>query len=183
MIRRTRLIVGYALVLAAPAAGQEPDFSAFDTGPVFTEFGPHAPVPGANAIDPTAEFRIAFDVADKADDGARNRKFESAARFTNMHVAAGVPKDRISLAVVVHGKAVLDLVTDEVRGGRDMEPNASAPMVAAMLDQGIRFVVCGQSASVYGVKAEHLIEGVELEISAMTAHALLQQRGYTVNPF
>ena len=43
--------------------------------------------------------------------------------------------------------------------------------------------ICGQSASVYGVKAEHLIEGVELELSAMTAHALLQQRGYTVNPF
>ena len=177
------LAAAITLLLAAPAAAQEPDFSAFDTGPVFTEFGPHAPVPGANAIDAGAEFRIAFDVADKADEGARNRKFESAARFINMHVAAGVQPENIDIAVVVHGKAVLDLVTDTARAEREMEANASAGMVRAMLDHGVRFIICGQSASVYGVKAEHLIEGVELELSAMTAHALLQQRGYTVNPF
>ncbi|MBD2840723.1 DsrE family protein [Erythrobacter rubeus] len=176
-------VTAVALIASAPALAQEPDFSAFATGPIFEEFGPHAPVAGANALDPNAEFRIAFDVADRADVGTRNRTFESAARFTNMHAAAGVPAQNMKLVVVVHGKAVLDLVTDEALDARDMEANASAGMVRAMLDHGIRFVVCGQSASVYGVQAEHLIEGVELELSAMTAHALLQQRGYTVNPF
>ena len=177
------LIAATALLLAAPVAAQEPDFSAFETGPVFAEFGPHAPVEGAQAIAPDAEFRIAFDVADKADEGARNRGFESAARFINMHVAAGVPADNIDIVVVVHGKAVLDLVTDEALASRDLPANGSSSMLSAMLEHGVRFVVCGQSASVYGVKAEHLIEGVEMGLSAMTAHALLQQRGYTVNPF
>ena len=35
----------------------------------------------------------------------------------------------------------------------------------------------------YDVAAEDLPDGVELMLSAMTAHALLQQDGYTLNPF
>jgi intracellular sulfur oxidation DsrE/DsrF family protein len=163
------------LLLAAPAIAQTPNRDAFTTGPVFEDFGPHAPVEGGEPLPSFSRFAIAFDVATAADDGTRNRGFESAARFINMHVAAGVPEDRIALAVVVHGKATLDLTT--------REGNASADMVEAMLARGVRFIVCGQSAAAYGVKKADLIEGVELHLSAMTAHALLQQDGYTVNPF
>lgn len=162
-------------LIATPLAAQQASMEAFSTGPVFEDFGPHAPVPGAEPLASLERFAIAFDVAAKADDGARNRGFESAARFINMHVAAGVPEDRIAIAVVVHGRAVRDLTP-----GAD---NGSAAMVRAMLDHGVRFIVCGQSAAAYGVKKEDLIEGVELNLSAMTAHAQLQQSGYTVNPF
>lgn len=172
-----------ALLIATPLAAQTPDLSAFEAGPVFSEFGEHAPVEGMNALPEGASFAIAYDVAEKAADGAVNRRLATPARFYNMHVAAGVPEENISLVVVVHGRAVFDLVTDAAREGREMEPNASGPMVEAMLAQGIRFIVCGQSAAAYGVAKGDLIEGVELELSAMTAHALLQQEGYTVNPF
>jgi intracellular sulfur oxidation DsrE/DsrF family protein len=164
-----------ALAFAAPLAAQQANLEAFETGPVFEDFGPHAPVPDAKPIASLERFQIAFDVARKAEDGARNRGFESAARFINMHVAAGVLEDRIDLVVVVHGSAVHDLVSGE--------DNGSEAMVRAMLDHGVRFVVCGQSAAAYGVTGDALIEGVEMELSAMTAHALLQQDGYTVNPF
>ena len=43
--------------------------------------------------------------------------------------------------------------------------------------------MCGQSAAGQGVKKTDLLPGVELALSAMTAHALLQQQGYTLNPF
>ena len=160
-------------LLASPLAAQ--DMSAFKTGPVFTQFGPHAPVEGIDTVPGDTEFSVAFDVAKPADEGARNRGFESAARFINMHVAAGVPEDNIRIAVVVHGKAVNDLLA---RGD-----NASADMVQIMLEHGVRFIVCGQSAAAHGVTHDEMIPGVEMALSAMTAHALLQQRGYTVNPF
>lgn len=172
----TILAAGFAL-LGTPLAAQ--DMSAFATGPVFEDFGPHTAVEGSEPIASLERFAIAFDVATAAQDGARNRGFESAARFINMHVAAGVPEDRIELAVVVHGKAVFDLT----RAGEGRAGNASAAMVEAMLAKGVRFIVCGQSAAAYGVKKADLIEGVELHLSAMTAHALLQQDGFTVNPF
>ena len=164
-----------ALLFTAPLAAQAPDMSAFAPGPVFADFGPHAPVEGVEEFLGDSEFRIAFDVSTQADEGTRNHGFESAARFINMHADHRVDPANIDIAVVVHGKAVFDLTT---RDG-----NGSAVMVREMLDHGVRFIVCGQSAAAYGVTQADLIGGVELHLSAMTAHAQLQQRGYTLNPF
>ena len=174
IVKLTAAAVAF-VVAAAPLAAQTPDMSAFAPGPVFADFGPHAPVEGVEDFPADSEFRIAFGVSTQADEGTRNRGFESAARFINMHAAHRVDPANIDIAVVVHGKAVFDLTT---RDG-----NGSAVMVREMLDHGVRFIVCGQSAAAYGVKQADLIEGVELHLSAMTAHAQLQQRGYTVNPF
>lgn len=171
---RTTLAITLAALIASPLSAQA-NMEAFSTGPVFEEFGPHAPVEGAEPIASLERFSIAFDVAKPADEGARNRGFESAARFLNMHVAAGVPLDRIRLAVVVHGGAAKDLVA--------REGNGSQAMIEAMLEADVRFILCGQSAAANGIAKADLIEGVELHLSAMTAHALLQQDGYTVNPF
>lgn len=184
-----RILIGAAcMAIAFPAAAQ--DLSAFETGPVFEDFGPHAPVDGLGEAPADAEFAHAFDVADPAKDGARNRGFESAARFINMHVASGVDEDNIRIAVVVHGKASLDLLNNVAWAARqpigeeeEAPDNPSAAMIRAMLDQGVRFILCGQSGTAHGIAADDLIPGVEIALSAMTAHALLQQRGYTVNPF
>ena len=159
-------------MLAAPLAAQEPQIRF---GPVFEEFGPHYPVEGIDRVPEDAEFAVAFDVARPAEDGTRNRGFESAARFINMHASLGVDPDNIRIAVVVHGGAVKDLLANE--------DNASREMVERMLEGGVRFIFCGQSAAGQGISQEDLIPGVEMALSAMTAHALLQQRGYTVNPF
>ncbi|QZD91864.1 DsrE family protein [Qipengyuania xiapuensis] len=171
-----------AVLIAFPLAAQ--DMSAFKTGPVFEDFGPHAPVKGVEIFAPDTELSHSFDVAKAAKDGGRNPGFESAARFINMHVAHGVAEENIRVAVVVHGKAVHDLLSAEGWAAHELEgENGSAAMIRAMLDQGVRFIVCGQSAAAYGVSRDELIEGVEMDLSAMTAHAKLQQRGYTVNPF
>ena len=169
-------LVFASLLLPRTAAAQEVDLDAFRSGPIFEEFGDHAPVEGVENFVPETEFAIAFDVAKRADPGTRNRGFESAARFINMHASYGAEPERIRIAVVVHGKAVHDLLDDEAGNG-------SHYMVTQLLDYGVRFIVCGQSAAAYGVGKADLIPGVELALSAMTAHAQLQQAGYTVNPF
>ena len=67
--------------------------SAFKPGPVLTEFGAHAAVPGVEQLPADTEFAIAFDVSTPAAEGSPNRGFDSAARFLNMHVANGVPQE------------------------------------------------------------------------------------------
>lgn len=172
------------LFLAGPLAAQ--DMSAFKTGPVLLEFGPHAAVPGRAAIPQNARFAIAFDVSAPAPEGALNRGFETAARFLNMHAAAGVAPENTRLAVVVHGRAGLELMRNEahaVHSASRKGDNPSAGLVAALLGKGVRFILCGQTAAAYGIAPGDLIEGVEVSLSAMTSHALLQQQGYTANPF
>ena len=182
---RVTLMTAVALAFGAPAVAQDAQPATFTYGPVFTEFGPVADVPDADfAIPEDASFHVAFDVSQPAEEGKLNRGFESAARLINMHARAGVAPMENRAAVVVHGAAVLDLLTDAAWVARDRgDANPSGAAVREMIDQGVRFIVCGQSAAGQGVAKSELIPGVELALSAMTAHALLQQEGYTVNPF
>ena len=177
------MILPLAVLIAAPAAAQ--DMSAFTMGPVFEDFGPVADIPDADFQIPEGmEFKVAFDVARPAEEGKLNRGFESAARLVNMNARAGIAPDLNRAAVVVHGPAVLDLLTDEAWAARGKgEVNPSVEAVRQMIDQGVRFIVCGQSSAVQGLAKADLLPGVELALSAMTAHAVLQADGYSVNPF
>jgi intracellular sulfur oxidation DsrE/DsrF family protein len=168
---RSLLLLPILSVLPAIA---QADFRSFTTGPVIEDYGPVAELDVTVTLPQDVEFRHTFDVAQRAEDGELNRTLVSAARFINMHARAGVDADRIKVAVVVHGKAVHD-VSREAAGG--------AGLVAALIDHGVRIIVCGQSAAYYDVKSDDLLPGVEMALSAMTAHALLQQQGYTLNPF
>lgn len=161
-----------ALAIASLAhAGPE----NFHPGTAIEEFGYVATIGDAEAIPADSVFKIAFDVAQPAEDGKVNRSIESAARFINMHVEAGVPVEQIHLAIVVHGGAYADLTT---RDG-----NTTAPLIAALVEQGVTLQLCGQTAAYYDITSEDLLPGVGMALSAMTAHAQLQQAGYTLNPF
>ncbi|MEP0188979.1 MAG: DsrE family protein [Erythrobacter sp.] len=180
---RTILITAAAVAIAAPVAAQ--DLSNFDTGPIFEDFGPHAPVPDADFSIPEAtDLYVAFDVAKPAAEGKINRTVESAARYVNMHNAAGLEPARVRAAVVVHGKASLDLLTDTAWAAKGKEgTNPTAAVIPELVDSGVRIILCGQSAAAHGITKADLAPGVELALSAMTAHAVLQRDGYTVNPF
>ncbi len=167
--------------LSAPAMAQ---LEGFETGPVFEDFGPKAAVQTDDPLAKDSRFQIAFDVAKKADPGSLNRTIESAARFINMHVAAGVPAENIRLAIVVHGGASVDLTRQEIYGARNEgATNGSADAIAVLQKHGVTFHLCGQSAAAYKIANADLLPGVKMDLSAMTAHALLQQQGYTLNPF
>ena len=150
------------------------DFSSFTTGPVIKEFGPVADIDTTLPIPTDTLLKHAFDVGEAAADGELNRTLVSAARFINMNARAGIDEGHINVAVVVHGKAIYD-----VSG----EAPASAPLVAALVESGVKIIVCGQTAAYYDVSTSDLLPGVQMALSAMTAHALLQQQGYTLNPF
>ncbi|QJB70688.1 DsrE family protein [Parasphingorhabdus halotolerans] len=156
----------------------------FKTGPVFEDFGPTAQVQTDVAVSAETKFNIAFDVATKADAGKLNRTFESAARFINMHVAAGMPEENIKIAIVIHGGASHDLTNSKFYAAQnDGTENGSAVAIAELQKHGVEFHLCGQSAAAHGITNQDLLPGVKMQLSAMTAHAILQQRGYTLNPF
>jgi intracellular sulfur oxidation DsrE/DsrF family protein len=101
-----------------------------------------------------------------------------------MHVAHGVPAADIRIAVVVHGSAVRDVSGERIYSAEHGDTrNANAALIEILQEFGVRIIVCGQSAAWYGVDNDGLLPGVDMALSAMTAHALLQQDGYSLNPF
>ena len=158
--------------------------SAFTTGPVISEYGPAAAIDSDFKIPDGTKFKVSFDTTAATEPGEINRSLTTAARFLNMHAKAGVAEQDMKLAVVFHSKAIFDLTTPE-RYGKKYEgaDNANAAIIKALLDKNVRIIVCGQSAAYYDVKNKDLLPGIEMALSAMTAHAVLQQEGYTLNGF
>lgn len=176
MKHRLQLCAWSFLLIAANLWAGPQDF---ETGPVIKDYGRVAKSPSAAPLDREAIYRVAMDVAVAAESGQVNRQLDSAARFINMHVAAGLPRENIHVAIVVHGPAAIDLTRDATFGGT----NASAGLIAALLEAGVTIQLCGQTAAHRDIDGDDLLPGVSITLSAMTAHAQLQQAGYTLNPF
>jgi intracellular sulfur oxidation DsrE/DsrF family protein len=174
-MRRVLIAALAASSLALPALAAPEDFVA---GPAVPSYGRSAPVPSAT-LPADTHLKVAFDVDKASEEGAVSRNLDSAARFLNMHALAGVPDGNISVAIVVHGPAAMDLVTDARRGA----PNPNAALIAELLAAGASIQLCGQTAAAKDITEADLLPGVTMALSAMTAHALLQQDGYTLNPF
>jgi intracellular sulfur oxidation DsrE/DsrF family protein len=146
-------------------------------------YGPFVPVQEDWPVSRDTQFRVVFDLAKAAAPGEINKTILSAARFINMHVDAGFAPDKINVVVVVHGSGGDDVGNDEYYEDKTMHKNANAPLVKALADKGVQFIVCGQSAAFYGMAKTDFLPEVKMALSAMTAHAVLQQSGYTLNPF
>jgi len=170
------------LLLMGNNTSSQADLDDFVEGAAITEFGKYADV-ATHSIKNTMVFNVAFDVAQAGDVGKINRKFDSLARFINMHSAAGVSKEHIQLALVVHGKASLDLLDHATYQKANNVDNANKALIEALLANNVQVILCGQTAAAYDIALPQLIKGVQIELSAMTAHAVLQQQGYTLNPF
>ena len=176
-----KLLVALMLAVAAAPAGAQQ--GAFTPGPVFTKYGMVAPVETDVPLPQGMAFKHSLDVAKSGGEGI-NRGFDSVARFINMHVRAGMPRDRVQAALVVHGDAAVELTRDAFYGAKNKgRVNPSSALVAAVVAEGVPIYLCGQTAVNQAITRADLLPGVKMALSAMTAHAMLQQQGYSINPF
>jgi intracellular sulfur oxidation DsrE/DsrF family protein len=159
--------------------------SAPETGPRVEGYGPVFPVEaGAFNLSQDRHYKVSKDVSasGKAPDEL-NRGLESAARFLNMQARNGTRPENLEMAVVVHGPATKDMLSDaayKVRFGVD---NPNAELLSGLGKAGVEIYLCGQSAAHSGFTAQELHPSVTMALSAMTAHVQLQSEGYTLIPF
>ena len=172
-----------AIIIALYLAPTSIHASEFSKGPLIKEFGPNAVVEQTTPVKATQKFMVSYDVAETPGSERMNNRYNSLARFLNMHVRAGVPKENIQLALVVHGDASNDLLSKEAYEERYSAENPNVELLNTLMEHGVKIYVCGQSATYHKINNRDLLPGVEMALSAMTTHALLQQQGYTLNPF
>ena len=154
-------------------------------GPVIADFGPAYVVPNPGLPTPMLqELKVRFDVLDTpADAKAVSAQLETAARFLNMHAKAGVSPERLKVAIVVHGAAAKDVLTNEAYRKRHGSDNPNVPLLEALKRAGVRVYLCGQTAGSRGLVAADLAPSVQMALSAITAHLVLNGEGYVLNPF
>ncbi|MFK7820740.1 MAG: DsrE family protein [Planctomycetaceae bacterium] len=170
------------LTLTALASPHQKD--RFHPGKVILEFGKVASVESDIKLDASTTLKLCFDVADKSGEASINQTFNSAARFINLNIESGAAAKNIEVAIVVHGKAAIDVTnSDFYTKTNEGRKNHNAKVIAALQANRTTIYLCGQTAAARGIRKADLLPGVKMAPSAMTAHALLQQDDFALCPF
>ncbi|WP_300438702.1 DsrE family protein [Christiangramia sp.] len=135
--------------------------------------------------DTSAVFKVVFDVDRRFQASEPNALIETAARFLNMHEKAGVDPKNMQVALVIHGKAVWDVLKNEYyqEKNHEVRQNPNLDLIEALSEEGVEIIICGQSATHYNVTREKASENVKFALSAMTALVQLQNNGYQLIKF
>jgi len=156
-----------------------------DFGPYIHSAGPVFEIPAPEFVAPAdMTYRVSFDLA-VGSEGPEdlNQGLNTVARFLNMHGAVGVPRHRLQVAVVIHGTAAKDFLNAAAFREFTGYENPNLELMEELAAFGVRFVMCGQSLGARGIPRGELLAPVEVALSAITAHLVLQTEGYRVNPF
>ncbi|MDQ7048911.1 MAG: DsrE family protein [Enterobacterales bacterium] len=164
---------------AQPSSAQQPT-----KGPIFTDYGPVFKVPDSDVVlIPNFKYKVFFDIGQTTKETFNlNHRIESIARFINMHALNGVKLKDMQIAVVLHGAATRDLLTNASYQKRYDNDNPTAELVKQLLERDVKFYLCGQSLYFMKLNKKDLIPGVKVALSAMTISTMLQAEGYTLIP-
>ena len=181
-LRALSLVLIALGALATPSLAQERP--AASDGPVIRGYGAVWDIPGPDLATPIdRDLRVVFEVAQSSENpGEVNPFLNTVARFLNMHARAGVPRDRMHVAVVMHGEAAKDALDAELFRSRYGTENRNEGLLRQLDAAGVELFLCGQSAMSRDLPRDRLQPYMRVALSAMTAIAVLKGRGYvTVN--
>jgi len=157
-----------------------------ESGNIIPDFGKTFKVESPEfETDTTSVLKVVFDVDRNFKPSEPNALIETAARFLNMHEKAGVAPQNMKVALVLHGKAVNDVLKDEFYTEINSEEsqNPNLPLIEALSKQGVEIILCGQSAAYHKVSKKKASDHVKFSLSAMTALVQLQNDGYQLIKF
>lgn len=121
---------------------------------------------------------------DTGGDGEVNRGLGQADAFVRFMAEDGIAPEAVTVAVVVHNSAIVDVVNaDRREADTGSTDNPNVEFVERILAAGGQVWVCARSAEAQGIGDGDLLPGVHFAPSAMIAHAELQRRGFSLNPY
>lgn len=130
------------------------------------------------------EWKHAFDSI-KGESGETNAALARAVALYRHLEKAGVDPKQVTSAVVIHGPAIYDIANaaryEKAYGEGVANPNAE--LVAELIGLGGEIWVCGVAAKSRKVGDDDVLPGVQMAPAAMVAHAELQRRGFSLNPY
>ncbi len=146
-------------------------------------YGDFKPVANTSFKTPK-KVKAVFDVYTSNEDNEElNRGINTVARFLNMHIDAGVKKKNIKAALVIHGKAGKDILTNRAYDKRYITDNPNAELLKKLHEAGVQIIVCGQTVEFRGYKRDEILDFVDVSLSAITALISLQSQGYQLITF
>lgn len=134
----------------------------------------------AMPYDPSLDYKIVLDLYGRIKDSTQvHSTITEIGRTYNLHIANGVPADKIQIVAVIHGGISLAAGTNEAYQERYGIDNPNLAGIRALEKVGVKFYMCGQSMSFWNVPAASITPEVKIALSAKTTFVMLDQMGYS----
>lgn len=173
----TKIILPILLLASSNVFAQERS-----TGPIINGFGEVFKIEKPDfRVDTEMEYKVVFDISESPESHTKiNRSIDTAARFLNMQAQSGVATEKMKVALVIHGQAYKDILTNNAYQERFDTANPNQKLVESLLSSGAQFIVCGQTAKARAISKNDMIPNVQMALSAMNALSKLQhkEQGY-----
>jgi intracellular sulfur oxidation DsrE/DsrF family protein len=154
-------------------------FSQDKVNPIIKDFGPVYEIPDAiEKPDPKMNYKLLVDLIMGSKADTINLGIEAACTLLNLHGVGGVPKEKINMVMAVHNAAGYTVMNNEAYRARYKVDNPNLPMIKALVDAGVKIVVCGQTLKKRGIDPSTLAPGVGVATSALTTITTYQLKGY-----
>ena len=154
-------------------------------GPVIENYGAVYGISHTDFKVATTEvLKVVFDVGRSYKNKNKpNPLIETAARFLNLHAQHGYNTENLHVALVIHGEAAYDLLTDKVYQSKFQTPNPNTALIKELDEAGVEFVLCGQTAAYRNITKKEALPQIKWALSAMTALVHLQNINYRLIKF
>lgn len=168
-------------VLCFPLIG----FAQSQINPVVKSFGGIYEIPYAEEKpDPTLDYNIIVEaVSNSSKYDSINWPLFNVARMINLHVAGGVPREKIHVVVVIHGAAAFTVMNNEAYKAKYGVDNPNLKLYQELQQAGIKMFVCGQSLIARKIDRFKMVPEVKIATSALTTLTTYQLKGYAMLRF
>ncbi len=124
-------------------------------------------------------YKVIFDVfKDQKKKHRINPSVVTVARYIKMHVQQGVPQENLKIALVLHGAATKNALSNTAYKKRYGKENPNSALLDALKQANVDIFVCGQSLYAKGFKEKDTSKSVQVSLSALTALVHYQSEGY-----
>ncbi|MFD0861838.1 DsrE family protein [Sungkyunkwania multivorans] len=154
-------------------------------GPIINSYGKVFNVDTPDfKTDVTSMMKVVFDVGRTFENNeSTNPLIETAARFLNLHAQNGVKAEHMNVALVIHGSASQDILTDAAYQKKFGVDNPNTALIKSLSNAGVQVILCGQTAAYRNISKSDVLPEVQFALSAMTALIQLQNNNYRLINF
>jgi len=152
--------------------------------PIIKDFGTINDIPGVSPTNTDIDYKIVIDLKASNDDfTAINKGLNNVARLMNLHGVAGIPREKLHVAVAVHYTATPIILSNKGYQKKYGVDNPNLVLIDQLREAGVELFVCGQSLVARNYAFKDVNPQVKIGLSMLTVVTEKMMKGYELLVF
>ena len=133
--------------------------------------------------DPNIEYKLLFALTEANPDSTKSETdggLSEVARVINLHIASGIPVNKITPVIVIHGSALFAVANNEYYQKHFKKDNPNVKLINELKSIGTKMIICGQAMTFHEMKIDEFLPDIKLSLTAQTVLSHYQLKGFVL---